>query len=272
MNERPRRFLFVTGRLAEFSLRQVLADLAPRGGFDAEIAVLPISVAALMTPRWVARHLEVPPGIDRVVLPGHCRGDLAEVAEKAGSEVVLGPEDLRDLPRFLGQDDDRLEGYGAFDIEIIAEINHAPGLGRDAIVAEADRYMAEGADRIDLGCDPGGPWGGVGDAVKALRDRGYKVSIDSFDPTEVAAAVAAGVDLVLSVNSTNHERAADWGVEVVAIPNRPGSLDGLDTAVSFLMSIRFPFASTLSSSRSALASPSLSAATSKPAAAFPTRN
>ena len=60
-SDRP-RFLFVTGRLAEFALRQVLDELAPRAAFAAEVAVLPISVAALMTPRWVARHLEVPPG------------------------------------------------------------------------------------------------------------------------------------------------------------------------------------------------------------------
>jgi dihydropteroate synthase len=241
LNEPPRRLLFVTGRLAEFSLRQVLADLAPRAGFEAKVAVLPISVAALMTPRWVARHLEVPAGFDRVVLPGHCRGDLAAVVEKAGSEVVLGPEDLRDLPRFLGQEDERLNGYGAFNIEILAEINHAPRLGLEAIVAEADRYIAEGADRIDLGCDPGGPWGGVGDAVKALRDCGYGVSIDSFDPTEVAAAVTAGADLVLSVNATNRDRAADWGVEVVAIPDRPGSLDGLGETVDYLRVNRIPF-------------------------------
>jgi dihydropteroate synthase len=233
--------LFVTGRLAEFSLRQVLADLAPLGGFEAEVAVLPISVAALMTPRWVERHLEVPGGFDRVVLPGHCRGDLTALAEKAGSDVVLGPEDLRDLPRFLGQDDDRLDGYGAFDIEILAEINHAPQLSLDAIVAEANRYVAEGADRIDLGCDPGDPWSGVSDAVQALRDCGFKVSIDSFDPTEVAAAVGAGADLVLSVNATNREHAADWGVEVVAIPDRAGSLDGLDETVDSLQRIGIPF-------------------------------
>lgn len=230
----PRRLLFVTGRLAEYSLRRVLDDIAPEAGFSAEIAVLPISVAALMTPRWVARHLDVPEGIDRVVLPGHCRGDLSAVAAKAGAEVVLGPEDLRDLPRYLGRSDDRLDGYGAFDIEILAEINHAPRLGLHAILAEADRYAAEGADRIDLGCDPGGPWPGVGDAVKALRDRGYKVSIDSFDPTEVAEAVGAGADLVLSVNASNREAAADWGVEVVALPDQPGSLEGLDETIDRL--------------------------------------
>ena len=241
MNEAPRRLLFVTGRLAEFSLRRVLDDIAPKAGVAAEVAVLPISVAALMTPRWVARHLDVPEGIDQVVLPGHCRGDLSDVAAKARVEVVLGPEDLRDLPLYLGQSDDHLVGYGVFDIEILAEVNHAPRLGLDAILAEADRYVADGADRIDLGCDPGGPWRGVADAVKALRDRGYKVSIDSFDPTEVAEAVGAGADLVLSVNASNREPARDWGVEVVALPDRPGTLEGIDETLDRLERDDIPY-------------------------------
>ena len=241
MSGAPQRLLFVTGRLAEFSLRRVLEDLGPRAGFEAEVAVLPISVAALMTPRWVARHLEVPEGIDRVILPGHCRGDLSAVVAKSGTEVVIGPEDLRDLPLYLGQADDRLAGFGAFDIEILAEINHAPRLGLDAILAEADRYVADGADRIDLGCDPGGPWPGVGIAVKALIDRGYKVSIDSFDADEVAAAVGAGADLVLSVNASNREAAADWGAEVVVLPDRPGTLDGLDETIHSLESHEIPY-------------------------------
>src|SRR3954470_5588835 len=115
----PSRILFVTGRLAEFALRQVLDDLAPRAGFEAEVAVLPISVAALMPPKWVARHLVVPEGVDRVILPGHCKGDLAPVVEKAGGRPVeLGPEDLRDLPRFFGKGDRRREGYGTHDIAI----------------------------------------------------------------------------------------------------------------------------------------------------------
>ena len=101
----------MTGRLAEFALRQLLDDLASRGGFTAEIAVLPISVAALMTPKWVARHLEIPDGIDRVILPGHCRGELTPIMEKArGSPVEPGPEDLRDLPRYFGQDGPQMPG------------------------------------------------------------------------------------------------------------------------------------------------------------------
>jgi dihydropteroate synthase len=229
------RILFVTGRLAEFALRQVIDELAPRAGFVAEIAVLPISVAALMTPRWVGRLLEVPAGVDRVILPGHCRGDLAPLLEKShGVPVELGPEDLRDLPRYFGQSEQRKEGYGDHDIEIVAEINHAPQLVIEEIIAQAERFVTDGADVIDLGCDPGGTWKEVGDAVRSLRDRGIRVSIDSFDPEEVSRSVSAGAELVLSVNATNRQRAADWGVEVVVIPDLSGSLEGLDETITIL--------------------------------------
>lgn len=227
--------LFVTGRLAEHALRQVLDEVAPKAKIVADIAVLPISVAALMTPRWVASHLNVPQGTDRVILPGHCRGDLAPVlAKAAGATVELGPEDLRDLPRHLGHDQDRLAGYGRYDIEILAEINHAPRLTLEQILEQANRYRAEGADRIDLGCDPGGPWIAVGEVVRMLIDHGHKVSVDSFDPIEVALAVKAGADLVLSVNGSNCQYARDWGVEVVAISDNPGTLDGLDSTLNDL--------------------------------------
>ena len=239
----PPRLLFVTGRLAEFALRGVLDELTRRELFRAEVAVLPISVAALMTPRWVARHLEVPEGIDRVILPGYCRGDLAPVLEKAGAiPVELGPTDLRDLPRRFGIDvNAKRDGYGSRDIEILAEINHAPRLSTERLLAEADRFAKEGADLIDLGCDPGSTWGGIADAVKRIRDRGIRVSVDSFDPVEVEAAVRAGAELVLSVNSSNVDRAADWGVEVVAIPDVPSDLAGLDRTIERLRDSKVSF-------------------------------
>jgi dihydropteroate synthase len=241
LRDRP-RYLFVTGRLAEFALRQVLDDLAPRAGFQAEVAVLPISVAALMTPRWAARHLAVPEGIDRMILPGYCHGDLAPIVANAhGVPVELGPEDLRDLPGYFGQADQPVAGYGAYRIEILAEINHAPRLPLNDLIGQAQRFRGEGADVIDLGCEPGTPWAAVGDAVAALRDQGLRVSIDSFDPAEVSAAVAAGAELVLSVNAANRERAPEWGVEVVAIPDQPGSLSGLDPTVEFLTRKGVPF-------------------------------
>jgi dihydropteroate synthase len=236
------RYLFVTGRLAEFALRKMLDDLSPRAGFTAQVAVLPITVAALMTPKWVARHLDVPDGIDRVILPGYCAGDLAPIVERArGIPVEPGPQDLRDLPRHFGRSGESTIPYGQYDIEILAEINHAPRLEREDLLRQADQFHSQGADVIDLGCIPGTTWTQAGDAVAALRDQGLRVSIDSFDPTETALAVSAGAELVLSVNATNREHAPDWGVEVVAIPDHPGSLSGLNETIEFLLGRNVPF-------------------------------
>jgi dihydropteroate synthase len=236
------RYLFVTGRLAEFALRKTLDDLSPRAGFTAEIAVLPITVAALMTPRWVARHLDVPEGIDRVILPGYCGGDLGPIVERArGIPVESGPRDLRDLPRHFGRAGELNLSYGQYDIEILAEINHAPHLERQEMLRQADQFRSQGADVIDLGCVAGTTWAQAGDAVAALRDKGMRVSIDSFDPTEIALAVSAGAELVLSVNATNRVHAPEWGVEVVAIPDQPGSLTGLDETIEFLLRRAVPF-------------------------------
>src|SRR5262249_37436114 len=97
----PERILFVTGKLAEPSLRRVLAEVAPRAGFEPEVAVLPITVAALLTTEWVGRKLTIPPETNRVVLPGYCRGQLTDIPT-TGVPVERGPKDLRDLPEFFG--------------------------------------------------------------------------------------------------------------------------------------------------------------------------
>ena len=90
-------------------------------------------------------------------LPGRPR---AGRREGRGVAVELGPEDLRDLPRHFGQADARLEGYGAFDIEILAEINHAPRLDpRRASLDEADRFVARGGRPDRPGLRPRRPVG-----------------------------------------------------------------------------------------------------------------
>ncbi len=60
------------------------------------------------------------------------------------------------------------------------------------------------------------------------------MSIDSFNPVEVRAAVEAGAELVLSVNSSNREQAVDWGCEVVVIPDDPARLSDLYTTADYL--------------------------------------
>ncbi|HEV3136615.1 MAG TPA: DUF6513 domain-containing protein [Pirellulales bacterium] len=230
---------FVTGRLAEFSLRNVLAELAPQVGFDYSVDVLGITVAALMTTDWIARRMQVPAGTSRVLLPGYCRGELDVVEKAAGVKVERGPRDLRRLGEFFGQRA-AVGDYGAYDIEILAEINHAPRLALADILSEAERLRADGADRIDIGCEPGEPWSGVGETVRALVEADHRVSIDSMNPKEIEAAVRAGAQLVLSVNSDNRGAAVDWGCEVVVVPDDPATMSGLAETVDFLAEQRVP--------------------------------
>jgi dihydropteroate synthase-like protein len=234
--------LFVTGKLAEHALRRTLEDLSARAGFEYSVAVLPITVVALATTPWIARHLAVPAGVERVVLPGLCQGDLSALSERhPGLPVERGPDDLRDLPDFFRTGAAPRTDYGSRDIAILAEINHAPRLGLETIRTQARALAAEGADVIDLGCDPGSSWPGVGEAVRALREDGLRVSIDSFNPREVEAAVKAGAELVLSVNGSNVEAARSCGAEVVAIPDVPATLEGLDGTVERLRAWGVPF-------------------------------
>ncbi len=234
------RIHFVTGRLAEYALSAELARLAPQLGLQYTLQVLPITVAALMTTDWVRRHLQIPEGTERVILPGYCRGELAALAAAAGVPVERGPHDLRRLGEFFGHATGPPSGYGKFDIEILAEINHAPRFELSTILAQAAELRASGANWIDLGCEPGDAWGGVADAVRALVAEGHRVSIDSLNTIEIAAAVRAGAGLVLSVNSSNRDAAPDWGCPVVAIPDVPSTLAELDATIEQLALAKVP--------------------------------
>ncbi len=233
------KIAFVTGRLASGPLRRLLERVGPELGLRWEVIELAISVAALMTPAFVTRRLRGPVDADRMLLPGYCAGDLESVRAVAGVPVERGPKDLRALPRWLRGETAREpgtapEGYGAYAIEIIAEINHAPDLDAGSIRDAARRYRASGADVIDVGCNPGSTWTGIGDVVRMLRDEGHRVAIDTFDVEEIRRGVAAGAELVLSVHGDNLEVARDLGCEVVAIPDDPRTLGGLDETVGRL--------------------------------------
>ena len=225
---------FITGRLAERALRDSLEKHSKSSGFNFSIDVLKITVAALMTPKWVAERITVPEGTDYVVVPGYCEGDLNVIKGRAGCEVIRGPRDLRRLDIFFNQSESGHQQYGSHDIEILAEINHAPRMSVQQICTVAQKHARDGADIIDIGCNPGETWSRIGDAVRAVKDLGLRVSIDSMNQKEVKMAVNAGADVVLSVDRTNREAAPDWGVEVVAVPDDPANTDSLDATVEYL--------------------------------------
>jgi dihydropteroate synthase-like protein len=236
------QYLFLTGKLAEPALRRTLAGLAPTAGFEYSVGVLPITVAALATTPWIATHFTPPGPVDRIILPGLCNGELDVLKDAWGTMTIeKGPPDLRDLPDYFGAEAGPEPAYGAHDIEILLEINHAPRLTLDEILTKARKAHADAADVIDLGCSPGTRWTGVADVVKSLRAEGLRVSLDSFDTWEANAAAKAGAELILSVNAVNRAAASDWGCEVVAVPDTPAECAGLAETIEFLHKSGVPF-------------------------------
>lgn len=241
-----RQIALVTGTLAEPAVRRMAEELAARFGLQVHVIVLNIQVAALMTANWVGRKLVLPAGVpfDRVILTGYLRGDVNALSKKLGVPVELGPPEVQDLPMMFGEQATARADYGQSDIKIIAEINHACEMGIDSILTMADALRRDGADVIDLGCDPSTDrpaWAGMGATVRELVARSFRVSVDSMHVGEIESACAAGAELVLSVNATNREAAGDFNAEVVAIPDDPRDLSGLDKTIEYLMAreVRF---------------------------------
>ena len=238
---RPPKLHFVTGRLAEHALRETIEECSKKFGFQYSVDVLPITVAALMTPTWAARHLSIPEDATEVILPGFIGDDLRPIQALTKASIRVGPKDLRDLPEFFGGKQKKLPDLSTHSIEIIAEINHAPRLSIDRLLLVADELRQAGADRIDVGCQPGERWLNVGSAIAELVKAGHQVSIDSFDSDEVRDACRAGASLVLSVNSSNVTDAKTWNSEVVVIPDDVSDLNSLERTVEQLDQQNVPY-------------------------------
>ena len=229
--------LFITGRLAEPALRNVLAEL----GLEHQVAVMNISVAALMTTRWIAKRLSVPAGVDNIVIPGLCEGDVDALAQAAGLPVRKGPADVRALPEWYGREAIKAE-LGQRDVRVFAEINDVESLSREQVIDRALAYRADGADVIDLGLSLERPWLDEGPGtIAALRELALSVSIDTLDPEHIRMADDAGVDYVLSLTPATIHLAEGLRATPVLITDDPEDLDGLDRLAARMEQLRRPY-------------------------------
>jgi dihydropteroate synthase len=224
------RLLFLTGHLAEARLRRLLEGLGETP-FAWRVQNAGVKVAALMTAPILLRRLRRPLDADRVILPGRAGVDEAALSAAFGVAFVRGPDEVSDLPAFLG--------FGAkpadlsqHDTRIFAEIVDAPLLAPAALAARAAALRADGADVIDLGCRPGTAFAHLEDAVRLLKADGHRVSVDSGDAGELRRGAAAGADFLFSLTEATLDIAAGTAAVPVLIPRAPGDLDSLLRAAS----------------------------------------
>ncbi|KQT85363.1 DUF6513 domain-containing protein [Aurantimonas sp. Leaf443] len=224
------RLLFLTGHLARPRLQRVLEGLGETA-FDWRIADIGVKVAALATGEIIERRLERPVEADRVILPGRCRADLDRLAASFGVPFTRGPEELADLPAFLGRKGAPPD-LSRHDTAIFAEIVDATALSTADLLARALPMRAAGADVIDLGCLPDTPFPHLEEAIAALKGAGLKVSVDSASPQELSRATRAGADFLLSLNEETLAIAAEGPAVPVLVPARPHDMESLDRAIA----------------------------------------
>jgi dihydropteroate synthase len=223
------RLLFLTGHLAEPRLVETVASIGLDEG-SWRVHNIGIKVAALMTDAIIRNRLKGPLDTDRVILPGRVRMDLGALSDHYGVPFERGPDELVDLPAYLGKGG-RPPDLSRHDLRIFAEIIDAPGLTIDEIVTRALTYAEKGADVIDIGCQPDVPFANLEVIVAALKGRGLKVSVDSGDVSELARAAKAGADYVLSLDETSLDAVAGTACVPVLVPKPHGDLPSLIRAI-----------------------------------------
>ena len=169
-----------------------------------------------MTTDWVAWRNAFPPARH-----GSCCPAIARATRPRGeSGRRAGRARTRDLRRLSGSSASGrpASDYGAYDIEIIAEINHAPRLPLDAILAEAAAACRRGRrDRRRLRARR--DWSGVADGRACARRRGAPCVDRQHEPGEIEMAVRPGRNgAYRSIVDESRHAAADWGAKWWSCP------------------------------------------------------
>ena len=233
--------LFLTGRLAQPSLERVLADI-DSPPFTWAVQELGLQVAALMTADMIRRRVTLPAAsascaasrrVDRIIVPGRCRGDLDALAPHFGVPVQRGPEEVKDLPRFFDRAAKPI-ALDEYEVKIFAEIVDAPRLTVHEIVARARVLRTDGADVIDLGSLPDTTFEHLVDSVKALKAEGFTVSVDSVAPDELLRGGRAGADYLLSLTLDTLWVTDEVASIPILIPRTPSDEASLFDAIEIM--------------------------------------
>jgi len=235
------KLLFLTGKLAEPSVYKVLNEMAPLP-FEYRVHQLGVSVAALMTDKMIGRRLtkEIIADSDQIIVPGRCRGDLELLSKQLGVSIIRGPEEIKDLPIFFGRERKQPD-LSRYDVNIFAEIVDAPERDIAGILERANYYRDNGANVIDIGCLPEEKFPHMEEAIAALHEAGFKVSVDSLDIKDLRRAGKAGADYVLSLTEKTYHLAEEMDTVPIIVPAERGSLASLERAMELMDKINRPW-------------------------------
>ena len=220
--------LFLTGKLAEKQLRNILEKMQPN--FTYTVHQLGLKVAALMTTDMVARRLLDTFGADRVIVPGRCRGSLEALSQTLGLPIDRGPEELKDLPQYFGKAAQKPD-LSRYSLKIFAEIVDAPNVSVEEVVKRAHYYKKNGADVIDIGCLPSTDFPHMEAIIQTLKQEGFMVSIDSLEAEDLLRGAKAGADYMLSLHEGTLWIADEVDAIPIIIPEKHEDLASLDRAI-----------------------------------------
>jgi len=214
--------IFLTGKLAKISLVKVLSDIKSEHNFTYEIIDIGVNVAALATIDIIMKKIttERLSGATKVVLPGRCRGDINKLSKFYNKECVRGPEELKDIPGFLGLQGKDLD-LSKYDTKIIGEITEAPNMKIEEIIIQANQYKKDGADIIDIGCLPSTKFPHLTETITELKKQNFIVSIDSLNTDELITGSKAGADYILSLQENSIWVMNEVDSIPVIIPDEP---------------------------------------------------
>ena len=133
-----------------------------------------------------------------------------EKVEKNRAELLKKPGSMLIGNLAVGKD---------FPMRVLAELVDAPLMDESTIKRLAKRFVAAGANVIDVGMVAGESRPKDAGRLVALVKRTVHVpvSIDSLDPGEIREAVHAGADLVLSGDAGNIEEIAPYASKAVVV-------------------------------------------------------
>ncbi|RLG37273.1 MAG: dihydropteroate synthase-like protein [Candidatus Alkanophagales archaeon] len=259
------RVLLITGRRAEKLVREA-AKAARTEGVECDVAVLDVDVAAFITPEMLREFLKtLDDEYDLVLVSGLCGSDFSILDGVATTRK--GTKNAYDIPLLLPllKEGAPLSGERAADelvashrlevalkeleeaeraatasfsikglkigggrMKICAEVVDATRLEETELRRRIEDYVEKGADIVDLGVPLDAKPADVEKVVRVASDFGVPLSIDTFLPPQIAAALNAGVDMVMSLSGKNletvSEHVAAHDVAAVLTPDEPDAV------------------------------------------------